>query len=410
MKRTWALVLLASAALSGSFVAWNEVRQEREFRRLIALGDAALAEDRTFVAVEAFSGAVVLKPDSMLAWLKRGDTYRRRGELPAALRDLSQAAALDPAATRPLELLGDVNLAMQRHPRAAEYYGRFVALDDRSPRVLYKLALARYRDGRAAAALEPLRQALKFDAGSSEAHYLLALCLREREGDAAAATPLRRAVELNPAFAAARAELADVYAALGRTRARIEQLEALAAIEAARPEGLVAVGLAYARLGRTDAAVLTLGRAAERFPDAPAVYAALGEVWLDSAVERGDRSALRKALEALQPFAAREDAGGETLSLYGRALFLAGDSEGARSALARAAAKLPVDPSAFLYLAAAARRLRRAGEAADALAAYAALARIDRGAAVTGVQDAIAQQRRLRLPPSALRHASSGRS
>lgn len=396
MKRTWVFALVVSAALTGTVLAWNEVRQEREFRRLIALGDAALAQDQTFVAVEAFSGAVALRPDSMLAYLKRGDTYRRRGELPAALRDLAQASALDPAATRPLELLGDVNAAMGRHPRAASHYQRFVALDDRSPRVLYKLALAHYRSGQAASAMDPLRQAASFDPGFAEAHYLLALCLRDRRRDAEALGPLTRAVEINPAFPAARAELADLYAALGRTRAGIEQLEALAAIQPARAEGLVTVGLAYARLGRTDAAVLTLGHAAERYPDEPAVYAALGQVWLESAAERGDRAALRKALEALQPLAARPDVSSDALALYGRALFLAGDSGGAEDALRRATGRLPVDPDAFLYLSAASRRLRRGPEADAALARHAALAGLAHGDAA-GVDTLIQLQQRLRL-------------
>ena len=63
---------------------------------------------------------------------------------------------------------------------------------------------------------------------------------------------------------------------------------------------LIDVGLAYARLGRTDAAITTLGRAAERHPDEPSVYTAIGRVWLESAEQRTDRIALSKALEALQ--------------------------------------------------------------------------------------------------------------
>src|ERR687896_684538 len=81
-------------------LVWYSVRQEREFQRLIAAGDAALAADQTYGAIEAFSDALALKSDSMLAYLKRGDTYRRRGELAAALRDLRLATTLDPSATR----------------------------------------------------------------------------------------------------------------------------------------------------------------------------------------------------------------------------------------------------------------------------------------------------------------------
>jgi Flp pilus assembly protein TadD len=112
MKRLLVVSVGVAALVVGILVAWYSVRQDREFQRLIAAGDSAIVQDQTFVAIEAFSGALALKPDSMLAYLKRGDTYRRRGEMSAALRDLRQAASLDPGAPRPVELLGDVNVAM----------------------------------------------------------------------------------------------------------------------------------------------------------------------------------------------------------------------------------------------------------------------------------------------------------
>ena len=69
----------------------------------------------------------------------------------------------------------------------------------------------------------------------------------------------------------------------GKTREGIEQLEALAALEPSRPQRLVNVGLAYARAESSDAAITTLGRAADRYPEADVVYVALGRVWLASA-------------------------------------------------------------------------------------------------------------------------------
>src|SRR3989442_3649922 len=138
MKRTFLLVLIVSAAVVGLVLAWYAVRQDREFQRLSALGDASLAREQTYVAIEAFSGALALRPESMVAHLKRGDTYRRRGELSAALRDLRDASALDPSATRPLELLGDVNVTLGRYQRATEHYRRIIPLPDPSPPVLHK--------------------------------------------------------------------------------------------------------------------------------------------------------------------------------------------------------------------------------------------------------------------------------
>lgn len=366
---TGGAILLAAAV-----VAWNAVRQEREFRRLIAAGDAALVREQTFEAIEDFSGALALKSDSMLAHLKRGDSYRRRGELSAALRDLRDASALDPTATRPLELLGDVNVAMGRYERAAEVYRQYVVLDDRAPRILYKLALAYHRNGQSALAIEPLRRAVALDDALVEAHYLLAMCLKDRKRNTEAVQALTRALEINPAFGAAREELADLAFAQGRTREGIEQLEALAALEPARPQRLVNVGLAYARAGRTDAAITTLGRAADRYPQADAVYIALGRIWLETGRSRNDRVALSKALQALEPAAARANASSDTLALYGHALFLWGNMEAAERALEQATSTLPVEPIAFLYLSGAAERRGHVSAARDALVKYVSLA------------------------------------
>ena len=373
MKRLVVVSVGLAALVAGVVLAWYAVRQEREFQRLIAAGDAALASDQTYGAIEAFSGALALKGDSMVAHLKRGDTYRRRGELTAALRDLRAAASLDPSAPRPVELLGDVSTAMGRYQRAADHYRTFIALDDRSPRVLYKLALAYYRSGQVQEAITPLRSAIAMNDRFTEAHYLLGMCLRDRGEHEEALRALTRASEINPALAAAREELVDLFERAGRQQDVLDQLEALAALEPARAERLISVGLAYARWGRTDAAILTLGRAAERYPDAPAVYTAIGRVWLDAAEPRNDRVALSKAIEALEPVAAAVTASSEALALYGRAMLLSGDARAAERILLQAAGRPPVDPETFRRLADASQRLGHLAVARDALLRYVAL-------------------------------------
>jgi tetratricopeptide (TPR) repeat protein len=384
MTRGVVASIAGAVLLAGAVFAWNAVRQEREFRWLIAVGDAALARDHTYEAIEAFSGALALKHDSMLAYLKRGDSYRRRGELSAALRDLREAAALDPTATRALELLGDVNAAMGRYERASDAYRRYLAIDDRAPQILYKLALASYRNGQTTRTIDPLRKSLALNDRSAEAHYLLALCLKDQKRTADAMASLTRALELNPALGVAREELAALDLAQGKTREGIEQLEALAALEPSRPERLVSVGLAYAKAGRTDAAVATLGRAAERYPAADVVYEALGRVWLGAAEAHHDRVALTKALQALEAAAGRPNASSDTLTLYGRALMVAGQTDAAERVLQQATTVWPVEPIAFFYLSGAAERRGHVSAAHDALASYLALADDEQRAQLAG--------------------------
>jgi len=366
-------VLVAVAGVAGA-VAYSALANEREFERRIAEGDESVAADRPFRAIEAYSGAIALKPDSMLAHLKRGSVYQSQNELEAALRDLRSAADIDPSSLRAIELLGDVNVALGRGERAIESYESFVALDERNARVLYKLGLARYRNRRVQAAADALKQAISAEATLGEAHYVLGLVQRDLNQLPAARKSLEEAARRSPASqTSAREALAEVYLLEGDHGKGINQLEALAALDPTRPDRVVAVGLAQARAGREDAAVITLGRGVERFPDAPQVYAALGHVWLTTAQRRGDRVALNKAVEALREAASRSDAASETFAELGRAWLLAGDPQEAERALRQAVDKLPVPPDAYLHLATVTARDGRIQDARDALLKYATL-------------------------------------
>jgi tetratricopeptide (TPR) repeat protein len=368
MKRLLALLLVlgtAGVAVAG-YVA---VKQERRFRQLVADGDAALARDDTYVAIEAYTGAITLKSTSMLAYLRRGETYQRRGDVAAAQRDLRKAAELDPSATRPREMLGDLQYAQGRYQGAAEQYAASVQLDDASPRVQYKLALSCYRAGRTADAVAPLERAVALDETLAEAHYLQGLVLRDLGQPRESVAALRRAVALAPALVQARGELSDLYEELDRDSDALRELDALAALEG-RPERFVALGLAYARAGRTDRAVATLGTAVERFPESAAAYIALGRVWLQSAEEKPDRVALRKAIEALEGAIDAGANNSEVLGLLGRAHFLNGHLEPAERILRDAATRLPVDPDVFLYLADAGERLGHSDLARRSLVSY----------------------------------------
>jgi tetratricopeptide (TPR) repeat protein len=361
------LLALTLAAAYGYLVT----RREAEYRDLVSRGDAALETGDTLDAIDAFSVAISLKADSMVAYFKRGEAYRRRDELEAALRDLRRASALDRAATRPRELLGDVNYAMARHARAAEHYQEYLAIDDRSPRLLYKLGLARYRAGLPNPAIDALRQALALDPQFAEAYYLLGLCLRDTQQRKEAIGALERSIALAPAMLPAREELADAYGRADRADDQIAQLEALLALDPG-PKREVALGLAHAAQGDSAAAVQTLSRAARRYPSHHQTYVALGRVWLDIAQTRDDRVALASALEALESAVSAVESS-EALTLLGRALLVASKEDLAQTALQRASETLPVDPLSFFYLADVAERRGHDAIAREALLDYHAL-------------------------------------
>ncbi len=372
------LVLLAGGLVYGLIV----IRREASYWQFVERGDDALARDDSYAAIEALSVAIQLKPGSMAAYLKRGEAYRRRNEFDAALRDLRQAADLDPLATYPRELLGDVQYARatthaQSAPglflRAAERYREFVELDDRSARGQYKLGLASYRAGQVQVAIAALREAIQLDPRFAEAHYTLGVSLRAAGSRDAALAALEKAVKLSPALLGAREELADYYAELGRYEAGLTHLEALVALQpdAARARAL---GLGYARAGHLDRAVGQLSHAVQRYPDDAATYVAVGRVWLDRAARGGGRVELSKALQALQG-SVNNDSNSEALTLLGRALAMSGDLARAEPVLDQATSRFPVDPDAFRFLADVAERRGRSSVSQRALLDYAALIR-----------------------------------
>jgi tetratricopeptide (TPR) repeat protein len=374
VKRSiFAMVVLALAALGGG-IAYQAAAQ-RNYSNLLSRGDAALRDDQTFSAIEAYSGAIALRPDSMLAYLRRGQTYVRRadrGDLEAAARDFRTASGLDPAATRPLEALGDVLYQLQQYARAASAYERCVRLDDRTARVNYKLALARYCDRDVAAAIAPLREAVRLDERLADAHYLLGVCLREQHRVPEAVRSLENALALAPGMVPAREELADIYGSLDRHAEELEQLQVIAALDRDHVARQVAIGLAHARAGHWDLAVLTLGGALERNPNESEIYRALGKVWLER--PRDDGAFLSKARAALERVVSGPGATSETLTLYGRALLQEGDADGAEHALQRATTRFPIDPSAFLLYASTAERQNHLEAARQALIQYGSLA------------------------------------
>ena len=375
MKRSLLIVAIFVLPAVASAVAYQTAARERDYRALLTHGETALSDDQTISAIEAYSGAIALRPESMLAHLRRGEAYQRRGEFDEAARDFRTAAALDPTATRPLEALGDVMYQLQWYERAIDIYARDLRLDDHAAGVDYKLALAHYRRGNVEAALAALAAALALDGRLVDAHYLQGLCLRDAHRNAEAAQAFERAIALDPRQIPAREELGAVYGLLGRHRDEVEQLQALASLEPDRVERQIAVGLAQARAGNEELGIVTLGNTLERTTEQAAVYHALGQVWLTRALaQHNDPVFLSKAVEALGRAAANPSAPSALLTMYGRALLLDDQLEAAERALQQATARYPIDPAALVYLATAAERRAHPDAARQALIAYTGIA------------------------------------
>jgi tetratricopeptide (TPR) repeat protein len=365
VKRSLALVGLVIVVAAGVMIV-QHANRDRNYGRLLEAGQQALDGGNSYAAVEAFTGALTLRPDSMVAYYHRGEAYRAQHRDDEAVRDFRDAIRRAPDAPQPLIALGDL-YNLTDPAQAALWYGQAVAqlkFDD--PALLYKLALARYRAGSPAEALDPLRRAVARNDSLAEAHYLMGLVYRDMQRPNDAIGSLDRAIRLAPGLVAAREELADLYRARGRHVDEMSQLQALSALDGLT-DRTVDIALAQARQGQFPAALGTLGQAEARAPSDSHVQLALGRVYLARAERTTDRASIPRALEALEKALGGTARRSEGLALFGRALSLAGDEESAERILREAVATSPVDPEAFAFLAETSERLSHLTEARDAL-------------------------------------------
>ena len=354
VKRLAALAALVMIVAAG-VVSVQRFESDRQYRQLLADGDRALADEDRYHAIELFSGALALRPRSMVAHYRRGVAYAGERRYDEAIRDLRQAARLSPTAPQPLKALGRLYDERGDQAQAAEWYRQAV---DRSssaePELLHALALALYRSGSPAAAREPLRLALAHR-DSAESQYLLALVSRDTQDPETALASLQHAVKLAPTMIAAREELADIYRDLGRHDDEVRELGTLAVLDP-QVDRRVAVALAEARAGRPSAALGTLETASAPNAGDSRVLVATGRVLLADAERTGNRPGVARALALLEQALGGTARRSEGLALYGRALYLSGDAHGAVRILQEALATSPIDPEAFAYLADAAER------------------------------------------------------
>ena len=381
MRRAALLLALAALAAAG-VAAVQRLDRERQYYRLLTTGDAALSAGRPFDAVEAYSGALALRPDSVVAYFRRGEAYQLQRRTDAAIRDLREASRLAPDATAPLVSLGRLHDAQGRPDIAAEWYGRASSrIRGEDPALLYALGLARYRAGSPGSARDPLERATARPDAPPEAYYLLGLVCRDVRDLDCARPALEHAVRLaslsdapldRRTSTSAREELADLYRSLGRPFDEIAQLEALAAADATQSQRRVAVALAEARHGQFDTALATLAGSGPPGREDSAILLGRSRVQLARAERTRDRQSALDALRTLERALGGTARRSEGLALFGRALYLTGDGAGATRVLREAVTTSPVDLEAFDFLADAAERSSPV-EARDALLSLDAL-------------------------------------
>ncbi|HET9269498.1 MAG TPA: tetratricopeptide repeat protein, partial [Vicinamibacterales bacterium] len=89
-------------AVFASVAVVRTIDGQRQYRQFLATGEQALADGDMYAAIEAFSGALALRPDSMAAYYRRGEAYRAQNRTDEALANFREANRRAPDAAEPL--------------------------------------------------------------------------------------------------------------------------------------------------------------------------------------------------------------------------------------------------------------------------------------------------------------------
>ena len=142
--------------------------------------------------------------------------YLEADRLVEALRELTEAARLDPTAGRHYDV-GRVELIQQNYGAAESSFRKALALKPAFAEALYGLAVVRHGQHNLDAAIELYGRALSADPSNASGHYNLGRALFERGQVEGAIQSYHRAIELSP-------EDADAHQSLARALVMRNQL------------------------------------------------------------------------------------------------------------------------------------------------------------------------------------------
>jgi tetratricopeptide (TPR) repeat protein len=221
-------------------------------------------------ALAAYSKAIEIGPDSVLAWQGRAKAYRLKGDLDAATKDITRALQINPNSAGLRNDLGLIFVQRRQFDRAVEQYDAALRLSPDNAVTYSNRAISHRRLGNFPQAFTDFEQAIRLRPDNPEPwgqRANLKVIVRDHAGALADADQAIR-IRSNNSFAfnvkgLARAGLGDFAAAL-------REFDEAIRINAQNPVYFANRGEIYEKQGDTQRALEDFSRAVELpggFPD-----------------------------------------------------------------------------------------------------------------------------------------------
>jgi tetratricopeptide (TPR) repeat protein len=212
-------------------VAEAQAAIELEPRNLAArlqLGQIFLSHNTPAPAVEIFSDALAIAPDSVVAHLGRGLALRDMQRFDEAEKELTFCLARDPKLGIALDALGGIYLQISQAEKLMKVARQYIETNPSDHRGYYYLAAAAEHDKQEGVDVSSLlRHALKLNPNFAASHALLGKVLTQQDRLDEGVTELERAVQLRPDYAPAHLYLGNAYRKVGRTADATREFQTL---------------------------------------------------------------------------------------------------------------------------------------------------------------------------------------
>jgi tetratricopeptide (TPR) repeat protein len=311
---------------------------------MIWLGEVHLSEGRAESAEPLFEKALAAQPDSAAALFGRGRSALARREFARAVKDLEQAAKLDPRASAihyPLAMayrgLGDLSqaeahLARQgdldtrprdplmeeldrllqspeafnvrggreleagNWPAAAENFRKGLQLAPNDPSLRHRLGTALAQMGDVRGAMAEFERVTQTSPAFARAHYSSGVLLNDARRYPEAIDRFSTALQYEPGYLPARLQLAGVLARSGRAEDALIEYEKVLSQDPTEVDAGFGHAMALVRLGRFQQARDRLAATLKTHPQHPTVRHALARLLVAAPDDRVRDSRRAKVL------------------------------------------------------------------------------------------------------------------
>jgi tetratricopeptide (TPR) repeat protein len=239
-------------------------------------GNAYKTLDNLALAIKDYDKAIELNPDFEIAYYNRGLACSSQGDIESAIRDFDKAIELNPHSALAYSNRGNAYLKKGNPGMAIEDYNKAIELNPNSATTYYTRGNAYGTKGELASAIKDYVKALALNPHYAEAYNNLGLAYQAGGDLESALKEYNKSIELKPGQAEAYYNRGNCYLLKGDYESAIKDYNK--AIEA-RPGYADAYGnrgIAYSAKGDLDAAIRDYNKALALNPQDADVYDNMG--------------------------------------------------------------------------------------------------------------------------------------